>query len=56
VPKNIVDAARELIDALNFALAIALVVNASVAFALWIVERAFQRVSGRRVEYRVKRK
>ncbi len=56
IPKHIVDAARELLDALNFALAAALAVNSAVAGALWVVERTFARMSGKRVEYRVRKR
>ncbi|MBI3914616.1 MAG: hypothetical protein HY327_10595 [Chloroflexi bacterium] len=56
VPPRVIESARQFIDALNFALGVALVVNACVAFALWLSERMLGRVSGRRVEYRVKRR
>ncbi len=56
VPSDLVLQARQLLDALTFALGVAVVVNLAVAVALWILERTVERVSGKRVEYRVKRK
>ena len=56
VPSNLVVLARQALDALTIALGIAVVVNGAVALVLWILERTVERVSGKRVEYRVKRK
>ena len=56
VPSDVVLQARQLLDALTFALGVAAAVNAMVAVVLWILERTVERVSGKRVEYRVKRK
>ena len=56
VPSDVVLQARQLLDALTFALAVAASVNAAVAAVLWVLERTVERVSGKRVEYRVKRK
>ncbi|MBI4785760.1 MAG: hypothetical protein HY782_01775 [Chloroflexi bacterium] len=56
VPSNLVVLARQTLDALTVALGIAVVVNGAVALLLWLVERTVERVSGKRVEYRVKRK
>jgi len=56
VPPDVVAMARKILDALTFSLGIAAAVNLSVAMALLILERTVQRISGRRVEYKVKRK
>jgi hypothetical protein len=53
VPQNYVLLARQLLDALTFALSLAVVVNGAVAGALWILERTVLRFGGKRVEYRV---
>ena len=56
VPQDFVALARQLLDALTFALGIAVVVNGAVAIMLWILERTVERLSGKRVEYRVRRR
>ncbi len=56
VPQNFVTLARQLIDALTFALGIAVVVNGIIAVLLWILERMLEQISGKRVEYRVRRR
>lgn len=56
IPQDTVILARQLLDALTFALAIAVVVNGAIAIVLWVLERTVERVSGKRVEYRVRRK
>lgn len=56
VPPDVVVIARQILDALTFALGIAVLVNGAVAIALWVLERTVERFSGRHVEYRVKRK
>jgi hypothetical protein len=56
VPPDLVVLARQTIDALTFALAIAVIVNGAVAVMLWVFERTFERVSGKRVEYKVRKK
>ena len=55
VPKNVVDLSRALIDALNFALIVALVVNGAVASVLWAMEILLKRVGDRSVLYDVQR-
>jgi hypothetical protein len=44
------------LDALTFALGLAVIVNGVIAIALWILEQTIERLSGKRVEYRVRRK
>ncbi len=56
VPQDFVTLARQLLDALTFALGIAVIVNGLIAVVLWILERTVEQISGKRVEYRVKRK
>ncbi len=56
VPVEWVTFARRLLDALTFALGIAVIVNGAIAILLWIFERMVERISGTRVEYRVRRK
>ena len=56
VPQDYVTLARQLLDALTFALGIAVLVNGIVAVVLWILERMVEQLSGKRVEYRVRRK
>lgn len=55
VPPDIIMLSQRVLNALTFALGIAVIVNGIVAIALWILERMIERVSGRRVEYREKR-
>ena len=56
VPQDYVTLARQLLDAPTFALGIAVLVNGMVAVVLWILERMVEQLSGKRVEYRVRRK
>lgn len=56
VPPDLVQLARQLLDALTFALGIAVVVNTIVAFVLWLVEQMVVRLQGKRVEYRVRKR
>ena len=56
VPQDFVTLARQLLDALTFALGVAVIVNGVIAVLLWILERTFERISGKRVEYRVRRR
>jgi len=56
VPQNFVTFARQMLDSLTFALGVAVVVNGIMGIAIWILEQTVGRLSGRRVEYRVKRK
>jgi hypothetical protein len=52
VPAHIVQLARELVDALTFALGIAVVVNGAVGGVLWLLESAIERIRWNRVRYR----
>ncbi len=56
VPVEWVNLARRLLDALTFALGIAVVVNGAIAILLWIFERMVEKISGKRVDYGVRRK
>lgn len=56
IPPDTVTLARNLLDALTFALGIAVFVNGVVALVLWIMERTVEQISGKRVEYRVKKR
>ncbi len=56
VSPDIVLLARNLLDALTFALGIAVIVNGAVAVALWVLEQTVARLSGKRAEYRVRRR
>lgn len=56
VPPDLVLLARQLLDALTFALGVAVLVNGVVALALWVLERTVESISGKRVEYRVRRR
>lgn len=56
VPPDLVVMARRILDALTFALGIAVIVNGAVALALLVLERTVRRISGRRVDYKVRRK
>lgn len=55
-PQDFVTLARQLIDALTFALGVAVIVNGAIAVLLWVLERMVEQISGRRVEYRVRRR
>ena len=56
VPAETVTLARNLLDALTFALGVAVLVNGIIAIIIWILEQTVLRLSGKRVEYRVKRR
>lgn len=56
IPPNIVAQARNLIDALSFALGVAVVVNGVVAIALWLLERTVEQISGKPLAFRVKKR
>jgi hypothetical protein len=56
VPQDFVTLARQLLDALTFALGTAVIINGLIAVILWILERTVERLSGKRVEYRVRRR
>ena len=56
VPPDLVTLARQLLDALTFALGIAVIVNGAIAAALWILEHMVARINGQRIEYRVRRR
>jgi hypothetical protein len=56
IPPDWMTLARNLLDALTFALGLAVIVNGVIAVVLWILERTIEQVSGKRVEYRVWRK
>jgi len=56
VPQDFVTLARQLLDSLTFALGVAVIVNGVIGIIIWILEQTVSRISGRRVDYRVKRK
>ncbi len=56
VPAEVMTLARNGLDALTFALGVAVVTNGAVAGALWILERTVEQVSGNHIEYRVRRR
>jgi hypothetical protein len=56
VPPDLMSLARNALDALTFALGIAVIVNGAVAIAFWILERTVEHISGKRLEYRVRRR
>ncbi len=56
VPSEVVTLARNLLDALTFALGVAVLVNGVVAVAIWLLEQTVIRISGKRVEYRVRKR
>ncbi len=56
VPPEWVNVARQLLNALTFALGIAVIVNGAIAILLWIFERMVEKISGKHVDYGVKRK
>jgi hypothetical protein len=56
IPADLVVLARNWLDALTFALGLAVIINGAVAIILLILEQTIQRLSGRRAEYRVRRK
>lgn len=56
IPPALMTLARNWLDALTFALGVAVIVNTVIAFVLWIVEMTLRQLSGKRVEYRVRRR
>jgi hypothetical protein len=56
VPQDFVTFARQVLDSLTFALGVAVIVNGIIGIAIWILEQTVSRISGKRVDYRVKRK
>ncbi len=56
VPQDVVVMARLLLDALTLALGIAVIVNGAIAGMLWVLEHTVARVSGKRADYRVRRR
>jgi uncharacterized membrane protein YedE/YeeE len=56
IPPDLVTQARNWLDALTFALGLAVIVNGAIAVVVWILEQTIQRLSGKRVEYRVRRR
>lgn len=56
VPPDAVTLARNLLDALTFALGIAVIVNGGMAGALWLLEQMLARIKSSPVEYRMKTK
>jgi hypothetical protein len=56
VSPDFVVLARQVLDALTFALAISVFVNGVVALALWVLEQTVGRLSGKQVEYRARRR
>ncbi len=56
VPPDAVAFARNVLDALTFALGSTVIVNGAIAMVLLILERTVERISGKRVEYRAKRR
>lgn len=56
IPPNAMLLARNWLDALTFALGLAVIVNGVIAAVLLILELTIGRLSGKRVEYRVRRR
>lgn len=56
VPPDLVRAARQLLDALTFALGVAVVVNGLVGCVLWFLEQAVGRFSRSRARYAARRR
>lgn len=56
IPSDWMTFARNWLDALTFALGLAVIVNGVIAILLWILEQAIGHLNDRRVEYRVRRK
>lgn len=48
--------ARQVLDALTFALGLAVIINGSVAIVLWVLELSVGEARGKRVAYRVRRR
>ena len=55
VPPEWVALARRWLDALTYALGVAVIVNGLMAVVLWAMERLWENMSGRRIEYRLRR-
>jgi hypothetical protein len=56
IPPDVVTLARNGLDALTFALGLAVVVNGSIAVILWLTEQTLAHLSGNHIDYHVKRK
>jgi hypothetical protein len=56
IPPDMMNRARNWLDALTFALGLAVIVNGVIAVVLLILELTIGRISGKRVEYRVRRR
>ncbi|MBM3127097.1 MAG: hypothetical protein FJ009_00495 [Chloroflexi bacterium] len=56
IPPAAMTLARNWLDALTFALGLAVIVNGVIAVALWILEVTLRQISGKRVDYRVRRR
>jgi hypothetical protein len=56
IPPAVMTLARQGLDALTFALGLAVIINSAIALMLWIVEMTLGQLSGKRVEYRVRRR
>lgn len=56
IPPALMSLARHGLDALTFALGVAVIINTGIAFVLWSVEMMVGQLSGKRVEYRVRRR
>ena len=51
IPPDVIDIARRVLDALTFAFGVSVVVNGTVAFAIWVVEWTVTSVTRRKVRY-----
>lgn len=56
IPADLMWLARQVLDALTFALGLAVIINGSVALILWLLELSVGEVRGKRVAYRVRRR
>lgn len=56
IPPDVMLLARQVLDALTFALGLAVIINGSVAIVLWLLELSVGGVRGKRVAYRVRRR
>ena len=56
IPPDTMTLARNWLDGLTFGLGLAVIVNGVVAIVLWLLEKALGSISGKRVEYRVRRR
>ncbi len=55
IPPDVMTLARHWLDALTFALGLAVIINGAVAIVLWLLEATLGGLRGKRVEYRVRR-